>query len=416
MDAMSYNISLEEQANSTPTSGPPYLELAMQSVEESTNLNMVNEVDVKSATWPSNSRSADVQNWKYNQVEMRELISHMVLVHELPFDFVEYEMFNMVMKFANHAFESISCAAASGDCLTSYRIEKMRLKALLKTVNRWNATYEMLLCALEFKNVFSRFQVQDSSYEYLPSEEDWNKVKEVCYFLEIFNDITTLISAILDPRNKMQLVTFCFDAICSKEEASKYIKVVRDSLYEIYQEYADAYVAEVNKSNNIESGQDGGSGCNSSIVVRKRKFGTQKGRLMFDQFMRTHGTVKSELDTYLDDDLYICHEDPELFDALEWWKVNNLKYKILSKMAFDILSIPVSTVAFEATFSAGGRVIDSYSSSLGTDTVEMLLFGSDWYRNFYGIHKKIEILLSRTRNVGAYGDPFKCPPWSLLSD
>ncbi|WOL14214.1 zinc finger BED domain-containing protein RICESLEEPER 2-like [Canna indica] len=36
-------------------------------------------------------------------------------------------------------------------------------------------------------------------------------------------------------------------------------------------------------------------------------------------------------------------------------------------------------------------VIDSYRSSLGTNTVEMLLCGNDWYRTFYGIHKKTRV-------------------------
>ena len=48
------------------------------------------------------------------------------------------------------------------------------------------------------------------------------------------------------------------------------------------------------------------------------------------------------------------------FDALEWWRNHELKYRILSKMAVDILAIPISSVESEATFSAGGRVIDTY--------------------------------------------------------
>ncbi|MBA0753427.1 hypothetical protein Gogos_021345, partial [Gossypium gossypioides] len=46
-------------------------------------------------------------------------------------------------------------------------------------------------------------------------------------------------------------------------------------------------------------------------------------------------------------------------------------------MDCEILSIPIKTVASKSAFSAGGRVIDTYRSSLGTDTVQMLLYGSD---------------------------------------
>ena len=49
--------------------------------------------------------------------------------------------------------------------------------------------------------------------------------------------------------------------------------------------------------------------------------------------------------------------------------MHKLKYRVLSMMARDVLAIPISTVASEATFSVGGRVIDPYRASLAPDTV-----------------------------------------------
>ncbi|KAK2974331.1 hypothetical protein RJ640_018038 [Escallonia rubra] len=81
--------------------------------------------------------------------------------------------------------------------------------------------------------------------------------------------------------------------------------------------------------------------------------------------------IKSDLETYLDEGVYICEVNLESqFDVIGWWKANNLKYKILSKMSVDILSIPITTVASEAAFSTGGRVIDPYRASLSTKVVE----------------------------------------------
>nr|GEV22201.1 zinc finger BED domain-containing protein RICESLEEPER 2-like [Tanacetum cinerariifolium] len=54
-----------------------------------------------------------------------------------------------------------------------------------------------------------------------------------------------------------------------------------------------------------------------------------------------------------------------------------------------VLAIPISTVASEATFSAGGRVIDPYRSALKSNTVEMLLCGGDWIRQSYVIKRKL---------------------------
>ncbi|GJW59762.1 zinc finger BED domain-containing protein RICESLEEPER 2-like protein [Tanacetum coccineum] len=85
---------------------------------------------------------------------------------------------------------------------------------------------------------------------------------------------------------------------------------------------------------------------------------------------------KSKLKMYLEEGLLKGHGGLK-FNALEWWNIHQLKYPILSKMARDVLAIPISTVASEATFSASGRVIDPYRSALKSTIVEMLLCGGD---------------------------------------
>ncbi|KAL0418944.1 UNVERIFIED_CONTAM: putative AC transposase [Sesamum radiatum] len=100
---------------------------------------------------------------------------------------------------------------------------------------------------------------------------------------------------------------------------------------------------------------------------------------------------KSELDLYLEENCYIFEKDKKDgkdFDVLEWWRVHALKYKILSIMARDLLAIPITTVASEATFSAGSRVIDKYRASLTSDTVQVLMCGGDWLRKRFGVKKK----------------------------
>jgi hypothetical protein len=47
-------------------------------------------------------------------------------------------------------------------------------------------------------------------------------------------------------------------------------------------------------------------------------------------------------------------------------------------MARDVLSIPISTVASESTFSVGRRVIDQYRILLKPDIVEALVCTRDW--------------------------------------
>ena len=66
------------------------------------------------------------------------------------------------------------------------------------------------------------------------------------------------------------------------------------------------------------------------------------------------------------------------FDVLAWWKENEFKYRVLSKIAQDVLVVLVSTVSSESTFSTGGRILDSFKSSLTPKTVEALICTQNW--------------------------------------
>ena len=60
-------------------------------------------------------------------------------------------------------------------------------------------------------------------------------------------------------------------------------------------------------------------------------------------------------------------------------------------MACDILSIPITIVASESTFSAGGRVIEPHRTFLGADKIQMLMCGADWFRADYNAKKNKQV-------------------------
>ncbi|KAK4394182.1 Zinc finger BED domain-containing protein RICESLEEPER 1 [Sesamum angolense] len=249
---------------------------------------------------------------------------------------------------------------------------------------RWNSTYEMLSTTIKFKDVFPRFAAKDPHYDDCPCHEDWEKVEKVCSVLEVFWDATYIISGsdypisnlflnavnlvkvlldeksidndgfirdmvermkikfdkywgetnllmsiatVLDLRCKMKALEFCFPKLYSSEKVEREISFVRKSLHELYSEYALTY------NDKGESRQmQGGSSQVQSVQPQK-----------------------SELDMYLEESCYSFKKDNKIekeFDVSEWWRVNSVKYKILSFMARDILAIPITTVASEATFSA----------------------------------------------------------------
>ena len=83
---------------------------------------------------------------------------------------------------------------------------------------------------------------------------------------------------------------------------------------------------------------------------------------------------KSELDKYLIEGF---EEDSDNFNILERWKVNIPRFPILSRLARDVLAIPISTVASETTFNTDGQVLDPFRSSLTFRIVEDLVCTQD---------------------------------------
>ena len=65
-------------------------------------------------------------------------------------------------------------------------------------------------------------------------------------------------------------------------------------------------------------------------------------------------------------------------NILDYWRTHEVRYPTLARMARDILAIPISTVASESAFSVGGRVLDSYRSSLKPQIVEAIICLRDW--------------------------------------
>ncbi|XP_027364699.1 zinc finger BED domain-containing protein RICESLEEPER 2-like [Abrus precatorius] len=102
-------------------------------------------------------------------------------------------------------------------------------------------------------------------------------------------------------------------------------------------------------------------------------YGSNDDRYRYSQFFRSSRSKNYELSKYLEETL----ESPENFDILNWWKLNSSRFPILASIAREVLAIPVSTVASESAFSTGGRVLDSYRTSLTPKMVEALICTQD---------------------------------------
>ncbi|KAF8014549.1 hypothetical protein BT93_H0385 [Corymbia citriodora subsp. variegata] len=256
----------------------------------------------------------------------------------------------------------------------------------LDVATRWNSTYMMLDTAIKFKKAFQRMEEDDLFFlreidHDAPQDEDWENATILCKFLKRFYDATkmmsgssyvtsneyfegismlykylnnaansldpklqsmgikmkekfdkyygsldkinmmVLIAVALDPTKKLTYVKFCFEQIYDDEvivdDMHDKVKAALECLYKFYEQ---SFVGSSTKK------KDGGS--NVSTDSSASNANTDECEI-----------EKTESEDVLD------------LDLLMWWKSSGSKYKILSLMARDILSIPVTTVA-----SDGGRL------------------------------------------------------------
>ncbi|XP_074356557.1 zinc finger BED domain-containing protein RICESLEEPER 2-like [Apium graveolens] len=90
------------------------------------------------------SSEVTIANFKYDYADMRKNVSHYIMVNELPFIHVESFMFNELMRKATPFWQKISRATVKSDCMSTYEIEKKKLKDIFNSVKRINVTTDML--------------------------------------------------------------------------------------------------------------------------------------------------------------------------------------------------------------------------------------------------------------------------------
>ncbi|KAK3195654.1 hypothetical protein Dsin_026964 [Dipteronia sinensis] len=95
-------------------------------------------------------------------------------------------------------------------------------------------------------------------------------------------------------------------------------------------------------------------------------------------------TTYSELESYLSTSFEFI-EDTEVkkFDIIHWWNEHEMYFPILAMIAKQIISTPVSTVAVEQQFSAGGNILDPIRSLMSPKSLQMQFCVEDWTKAQY---------------------------------
>nr|XP_016512348.1 PREDICTED: zinc finger BED domain-containing protein RICESLEEPER 2-like [Nicotiana tabacum] len=326
----------------------------------------------------------------------------------------------------------------------------------LDVPTRWNSTYLMLRRAVEFESAFSHYASSEIGLRHylehsyievgIPTGEllssDWENVKRITKFLEIFYLLTLKISGSRYVTSNIHFLEICVvvvylkqlianeDTVLSeiakkmKEKFDKYwgdpgkmnniifISCILDPRYKLEsvgyalvkmfgQDLGATIQAEVKKymtslfSEYVKSGSKGvvlasSSDCSSLNTSTSELSGSQvstQNTGLLESLMQDIKKYKSEsggVDTRIELDKYFGEEtedDTKEFDVLLWWKLNSARFPILAEMARDVLAVPVSSVVSECSFSTGGRLLDSFRSSLTPKLVQALVCLQDWLRN-----------------------------------
>nr|CAE03220.2 OSJNBa0050F15.11 [Oryza sativa Japonica Group] len=172
------------------------------------------------------------------------------------------------------------------------------------------------------------------------------------------------VALVVDPRFKMGMINYTFPALYEETVLPKKLTNVESTLKSLHASY-ESELQSTSKENDatIQS-------TSTSLGTTSSHFSAAS---QFHEYMKSKNAAslpKSDLKRYLDDPV----EDipAKSFNLLQWWRMNELKYPIVAKLAKDILTIPITSVSSESAFSTGGRVISDYRSSLLPSTVQAL--------------------------------------------
>jgi len=87
-----------------------------------------------------NTTGFNYSSGSYDQMKCREILAKMIIAHELSFSFVEYQWFNILMKYNNPLYQKVSRATIKKDCIKVFETEKEKIRKNFKNVDMISLT------------------------------------------------------------------------------------------------------------------------------------------------------------------------------------------------------------------------------------------------------------------------------------
>ncbi|CAN1347900.1 Putative AC transposase [Linum perenne] len=250
---------------------------------------------------------------------------------------------------------------------------------------RWNATYIMLEHAEPYEEAFRCYEgmvpafVADLNKVGPPKSEDWTKVRWMMEYLKKFYDLTTLVSGTsyvtshLFFKEICDLLDFINDMVESEDEEIKSMALRMKAKVAKYWSEEIEDNTRMNKLLYIAAVIDPQQKLRHVEKCLKHIYGSSRAS---ELVLGVRGVLFELVESYRH---HLLPPRPPR-DA-DWWSTYGLAYPILSEIARDVLAIPISSVASEAAFSTGGRIMDSYRTSLHPNMLEAIVCTEDWLRS-----------------------------------
>ena len=199
------------------------------------------------------------------------------------------------------------------------------------------------------------------------------------------------IGLIVDPRLKFDALDEWLQVIYDEDQIKieEIKKEVNSLLYILYSIYKEKYENDI-------------SLIKSSFTTSSSSF----YKIPLEMFKSKKNATTSSPNNTTDIDRYlsvetISFEDNEDFEILEWWKKQQIKYPVLFIIARDVLIVHVSSVASEAAFSTGGRVVSKKRCNLSPEAIKAVVFLKYWNLADKRLHDHVReaALVTDTENL-----------------
>jgi hypothetical protein len=287
-------------------------------------------------------------------------------------------------------------------------IPAQKAKPSLDVSTRWNSTFDMIETSLPYMSAFEAWS--QNSVSAPPSVDMFDKldIEDLHSFLKPLKEMTLEVSthASVTMQNGLTYIYALKKQLDELSAVTTKLQTAKIAMIEKFNKYFDLNIPTVNLTFYLVASifdpsckfatvrkllpEESDSIMNKivSIYATNYKFLELTQNLStastftessnkyaaFLGICSPHHDDRSELEVYLSEAAQPCQ------DVVAFWKVNSQKFPTLSKMAFDFLTVQLSSVASEFAFSLSGRIIDDYRSRLSADSLEMLMQLKSWLK------------------------------------